>query len=305
MIFKGLAAAAAVAWALGLVVLQPLSEPIGPETYANNTYWARELRWGALLALVLALIVLSGGRRRANWSIVAGGCAWLAADVVLDRFDVDQGAAWFAAGAAVVALAGCAVVAAPRPGSLRAAAIVAAVASGLATATESPTDTEMGLHLGSAAVGSLLALVAVAAAAGRRRVPIAVPVLAAAVPWLLRFNPLPDGMLWFGCFAFTVLLVVAVVALATPHVGQHGIVATIAAITLPVMLLPLTLASVLVQSGKPFTLLAANPPIEVDEDVILIVLAIPVGIVLDHVLRGFSPEPAVPDTRPRASLSRQ
>ncbi|MBG0568702.1 hypothetical protein [Actinoplanes aureus] len=45
LVMVTLAAVSAVVWALGVTVLQPLSEPTGPDFFGeNNTYWARELR---------------------------------------------------------------------------------------------------------------------------------------------------------------------------------------------------------------------------------------------------------------------
>ncbi|MBG0569023.1 hypothetical protein [Actinoplanes aureus] len=183
-------------------------------------------------------------------------------------------------------------------------ATVAAVASGVATATESPTDVEPALTTGSAAVGSLLALVAVAAAvhaAGPLSRPptrrtVQVSALAGATPWLLRYvSPQPSGGRYLAIFAFTVLLVVSVVALAGPraesrrHRYGHAAVAAIVAVTLPAMYLPLALLAIVLQIGEPFTELAANTPINTaDEDVVLIALTIPIGLVLARILRDFT-----------------
>src|SRR5690349_19519321 len=100
-----LAAVSAAVWAYGMVVLQPLSEPGGPDAYgSNNTYWARELRWGALIALLVAVLAQAGGSRRALRVTVAGATGWLAADLVLDRIDPGSGTVALAAGGAVAAL---------------------------------------------------------------------------------------------------------------------------------------------------------------------------------------------------------
>ncbi|MBG0569197.1 hypothetical protein [Actinoplanes aureus] len=308
LVLLGSAAASAVAWALGVTVLQPLSEPTGPDAFAeDNTYWARELRWGALIALLLVLILLARGGRWTTWGVLVSGCAWLAVDVGLDRIDYNSDSTKLGIGAAAAALICCAVVmvvpAVPRPNALLAVAMVAAVASGMATATESPTDVEPALNTGSAAVGSLLALVAVAAAVQTAgpvdrpgvRTTVAVGILALATPWLLRHVwPQPSGARLLVTFAFAVLLVVVVVALAKTRPGprqdrySYGVVAAIAVVALPMMLWPLALLALVVQIGRPFTELAANTPIHsADADAVMIVLTIPMGLILARTLRNF------------------
>ncbi|MBW6435693.1 hypothetical protein KZ829_18280 [Actinoplanes hulinensis] len=297
-VLLSLAAVSAAMWAVGVTILQPLSEPEGPDAYGeNNTYWARELRWGALIALILMVIVCARGDRRATRAVWAGGLLWFGADLGLDRIDQDSGTMRLAIGAAVVSLAGCAAVRAvsrmPRTGTLLTTATVAAVASGLVTITESPTDIEVALHLGSAAVGSLLASVAVAAAVRAAAVVsptrVAVGVLLTTVPWLLRYvSPQPSAGRVIGAYAFTVLLVVIVAAIALRR-DDHTPVAVIAALVLPVSWLPLTLATIVLRIGAPFTALAANPPVNTaDEDVVLILVAIPIGLILGRILWAFA-----------------
>ncbi|MEU4421689.1 hypothetical protein AB0F81_13780 [Actinoplanes sp. NPDC024001] len=311
-----LAAASAAIWAVGVTVLQPLSENIDPGLMVeDHRYWTRELRFGALMALVLVLIVLARGGRRATGAVLAGGCAWLAADVVLDRMDHVSGTAQLAIGAAAVALlcgaaasatpvcgaAASAARAEPRPDALLTVATIAAVGSGLATLTDSPTGTEPELRAGSAVVGSLLALVAVLAAAqaagpvsrSRARTVIPAGVLAAAVPLLLRYaSPRVSGGVFLAVFAFTVLLVVIVVALARPQPRSQWrcpAAAVIATGALTVMFPPLMIFSALLQTGEPFTALAGNPPVdEAEVDALVVLLAVPIGLVLGSVLRGFT-----------------
>ncbi|WP_229070280.1 hypothetical protein [Actinoplanes sp. DH11] len=322
-----LAAAAAVLWAVGVTELQPLSEPAGPDAFGeNNTYWARELRWGALLALVVTLIVLGRGGRWASLGALIAGGAWLATDIWLDRAGFTSGTTAFFIGAAVVALiCGGAVIPIPAraatpaepsndhpgrpaspvpgPGVTFAAALVAAVAAGVVTATESPTDVETGLNLGSAAAGSLLALVAVAGAAAtgrpRARAALVTAVLAGAVPWLVRLvQPMPSGGRWLGILAFTVLLVVAVVALAgarhdiASHAARYGGVAILAATLMPVTFMILTVAGTVTQAGAPWTALAGNPAIhDADSDIVLVAGAIPIGLLLALVTWGVRHDP--------------
>ncbi|MBL7255872.1 hypothetical protein [Paractinoplanes lichenicola] len=264
--------AAAVLWAL---MFRPLTEPAG-----NNSYWVRELRWAALIALVLVLIVLAQGGRRTTYGALGVGVAWLAADIAIDRAGLST--IGLALGATAAGLACWAVVTTlpfvREPNVPLAVAIVAAVASGLATATESPTGTEPALALGSAATGSLLALTAVlAAGAGARAAALAV-----AAPWLLRYAlPEPSGVRWLAVFAFTVLLIGLLAGRAR---------AALAAVVIPLMLLPLVLLSALLPSGRLLTALAGHPPIGPgDEDVVLIVLAVPIGVVLARTMVAFSP----------------
>ncbi|MCY1136653.1 hypothetical protein OWR29_01485 [Actinoplanes sp. Pm04-4] len=331
-----LAVVSAAAWVYGVIELQPLSEP-GPDGYAeNNTYWLRELRWGALLALVLAAIAQAGGTRQALRAMTVAGALWLTTDVALDRYDHLPHATTLAITAVLfyctvastgpIANLGPTTDAGPsasataninpsanatakagaggwRPGVLRAVAVVAAVASGLVAGVESPTDTEPELTSGAATVAFLLALVAVAtavhAAGSFRQRMLAPALLVAAVPWLIRFaSPQPTTGRAFATFAYLVVLVVIVVALSRPHTRQrlrdHAAAAAITAVMVPLVLLPLTLLSIVWQTGKPFTAFAGNPPINTaDEDILLVILAVPVGLVLHKALQGL-----LPDKRP-------
>ncbi|MEU7399577.1 hypothetical protein, partial [Streptomyces albogriseolus] len=62
-----LSAAAVVLWAYGVTVLQPLTEPIGPWSErlpGNNAYWARDLRFMAIMAVALGLVLAGRGHLR-------------------------------------------------------------------------------------------------------------------------------------------------------------------------------------------------------------------------------------------------
>ncbi|WP_375372827.1 hypothetical protein, partial [Micromonospora sp. S-DT3-3-22] len=86
----GLAALAVPLWAVGMTVWQPLTEPVGPWSERlpeTSTYWARDLRFLALMAVASGLVLAGGGRR--SWlvpAVLLGGGA-LAADVAVDRAD--------------------------------------------------------------------------------------------------------------------------------------------------------------------------------------------------------------------------
>ncbi|MEV1145777.1 hypothetical protein, partial [Micromonospora sp. NPDC049799] len=87
-----LAVVAAALWAVGMTVLQPLTEPIGPwpETLPPiDTYWARDLRFAAIVAAVLGLVLAGRGDRRWSAPAVVLGGLWAAADVAVDRVDPD------------------------------------------------------------------------------------------------------------------------------------------------------------------------------------------------------------------------
>ncbi|MER7282143.1 hypothetical protein ABT369_47715 [Dactylosporangium sp. NPDC000244] len=85
--------AGAVFWAVGLTRLQSLTEPVGEEVASNNTYWARDLRWMAIVAVAVAFVVAArssaaGLGRVRSWCLVAGFTVVVAADLVCDRLDV-------------------------------------------------------------------------------------------------------------------------------------------------------------------------------------------------------------------------
>jgi hypothetical protein len=87
-------------------ILQPSTEPVGPGAIAeNNTYWVRDLRFSAIIVLVLGLILAFRGHGARSGLSIAAGAGWLVADLALDRADVAGGEA-----AALLAVAGCAVV---------------------------------------------------------------------------------------------------------------------------------------------------------------------------------------------------
>ncbi|GLW33725.1 hypothetical protein [Actinoplanes regularis] len=329
VVLVSLAATSAVVWALGVTVLQPLSEPTGPDAYGeNNTYWARELRWGALIAGILVLLVYVRGDRRATRGVLLGGGAWLAADICLDRIDPTSGTVGLAICAAVVAVLACAVAGdvpvVPRPQALLTVATVAAIMSVMATQNESPTDTEPALNLGSAAVGSLLAAVAVVAAVRAAgsvsvlRAVVAAPigVALAAAPWALRHRyPQPNDARYYGGFVLAALLLLAVVVLAgpRPRTWQHWLrypaALAVGAVTLPVMMMPLMYMFIILPFGNVFTALADNPPINsADSDIVMIFIAVPIGLVLGRLLRGLTfgrpsrppaPRPAAARVNPR------
>ncbi|MEU7917395.1 hypothetical protein [Micromonospora zamorensis] len=196
-----LSAAAVVLWAYGVTVLQPLTEPIGPWSEnlpGNNAYWARDLRFMAIMAVAVGLVL--AGRGHLRWSrsaVLLGGC-WVAADVAIDRVDPIGVRA-----TVLLAVGGCAVLgalaatlwrrerrapsaqggeapeaaergapsavergapSAAERKTLTGAACVAGVLTLVAAGIESPTDREPELNQGALATAALLVVLAVGAA---------------------------------------------------------------------------------------------------------------------------------------------
>lgn len=172
-----LSAAAVVLWAFGMTVLQPLTEPIGPWSEnlpGNNAYWARDLRFMAIMAVAIGLVL--AGRGQLRWSqpaVLLGGC-WVAADVAIDRVDpigvratvllAVGGCAVLGALAAVLLWRERATPPAVERKTLTGAACVAGVLTLVAAGIESPTDREPELNQGALATAALLVVLAVGAA---------------------------------------------------------------------------------------------------------------------------------------------
>jgi hypothetical protein len=109
----------AALWAYGIAVLQPLCEPGSPlwDGAQNNTYWARDVRWSAILAVVAALVAAARGSARRGIAAAGAGLIWIGADLVLDRIDPGRPALMPATVTAGVILTGVAVVLAVAPSS--------------------------------------------------------------------------------------------------------------------------------------------------------------------------------------------
>jgi hypothetical protein len=308
------AAGAAVLWAIGTVLLQPSSEPPAGSVGENNTYWARELRWSAIMAIVLAVVVCAGARRQATRLALAGGLACLAIDIWLDRTEPSLGTVPLSIAAAAVAVGGCYQATAsrgrPHRAGLLVVAGVAAILSAVALLTESPSDTEPALNPGSAAASSALALVAIGAAlsltvrsswTGRAAACLAIA-FAGTTPWLLRhWYPRMSTERLLVAFAFAALLVllVAVVAWGRPDTPGQWLrfpaVFIGAVLTFPLLLMPVLIAVMIFGVCRPLTALAGNPPIHAaDSDVIYVLPATLAGLVLGLLLTI-----AAPHDRPR------
>ncbi|MEV4724937.1 hypothetical protein [Micromonospora humida] len=87
----GLAALAVPLWAIGMTRWQPLTEPVGPWSERlpeASTYWARDLRFLALMAVACGLVLAGAGRRQWLTPAVLLGGGVLAADIAVDRADL-------------------------------------------------------------------------------------------------------------------------------------------------------------------------------------------------------------------------
>ncbi|SCG68182.1 hypothetical protein GA0070614_4356 [Micromonospora coxensis] len=306
----GLAVVAAVLWAVGMTVLQPLTEPVGPwsETLpGNNTYWARDLRFLAILAVAAGLVLAGGGRRDAAVPAVLLAGGWLAVDVAVDRADP------YGAGATVaLAVAGCLAVAATatlvrRPARaapdrpvLAGTACVAAVLVLVATLIESPTDREPELDPAALATAGLLLALTVAGALAaapaspspgtrrpdgsplpvtaerRRRYAVAAGIAVVGLVGLVLVRAVEPGHRLTPAAALGTVLLAGVTLLAwdwpdgRPTWWRHGL-ATLVAAVLPVgLMVAVAVVTGMLRLAAPLTALAGNSPINsADSDVLL------------------------------------
>jgi hypothetical protein len=172
----GCAVGAAVFWGINLALWQPATEQSGGvllfSIAENNTYWARDLRFCAVVAIVSAVLLAGRGGPLARSTGLAVGAGWLGADLVLDRADVGGDAT-----AVVLALAGglaaaaTAVLVVRRTGdadpgrrSLVLSGAIGAALTPLVAGIESPTDTEAALTPAALTLGALLTVLTLALA---------------------------------------------------------------------------------------------------------------------------------------------
>ncbi|ADD41616.1 hypothetical protein [Stackebrandtia nassauensis] len=171
------AMAAAIWWALGITVIQPMIEPL--QTAENNTYWLRDVRWLALLVIVLAFVWSFRGDKRLSAMAAGALVVGIAVDILLDRFDddfmtrnfdfVESSSIRWGAYLVVILVPGAWIRAKfqpnrPSPRVSMMAAMVAAVAAGFASALESPTDREWYLAASALVLVALLTAIGVGAA---------------------------------------------------------------------------------------------------------------------------------------------
>ncbi|MFI6268445.1 hypothetical protein [Micromonospora zamorensis] len=318
-----LSAAAVVLWAFGVTVLQPLTEPIGPWSErlpGNNAYWARDLRFMAIMAVALGLVL--AGRGHLRWSrsaVLLGGC-WVAADVAIDRVDPIGVRA-----TVLLAVGGCAVLgvlagvllwreratppAAERK-TLTGAACVAGVLTLVAAGVESPTDREPELNQGALATAALLVVLAVGAALAaapartRTRVGLAAGLAVAALAGVALVRAVAPGTRLLPETALGAVLLTGVTLLAWDWPGgrpvwRHHALAALAALLGPVAFLLATAIPmmILLPIGATFTALAGNSPINAaDSDLLVSLCGLLSGIAMALLLAwppalGYRPGP--------------
>ena len=286
--------AAGALWTVNLTRVQPLTEPAGPWhglTVGNNAYWARDLRWMAIVAAVAALLAVS----RWAWTLAPG---WIAADLVLDRLDV-RATAPVAVAIAVVVTAFFVTTRTGRDAA-RTGAIVAAALVPLAAGIESPTDTEAALNPMAAAVAAVLVLAALVGVFAVRDAAIGDPAasrdasirdasictalavagLAAVCGALIAWSRIePPGARLAPVVLLGIVLTAAVVALTATR--RPAVQAAVSALAYPVLMFGAVLLSVVLSLGGPFTTLAGNPPVHGgDEDVIVTIGGLAAGLLL-------------------------
>ncbi|MGW2623157.1 hypothetical protein [Micromonospora taraxaci] len=299
-----ISAAAVVLWAIGVTVWQPLTEPLGPWSEhlpGNNAYWARDLRFMAIIAVTLGLVV--AGRGQVRWSgpaVVLGGL-WIAADVAVDR--ADPVGTW---ATVLLAVGGCALLgvfaaillwrdrdtpsAADRR-ALTGAACVAGVLVAVAAGIESPTDREPELNQGGLATAALLVVLTVVAALAaapdrsRVRVGLAAGLAVVCLLGVGLVRAVPPGSRLLPQLALWTVLLTGVTLLAWDWPGgrpvwRHHTLAVLAALAGPFALLVVTaVAMMLVPIGATFTALAGNSPINsADSDVLLSLAGLLAGL---------------------------
>ncbi len=280
---------AAVVWAVGMAVYQPIMEPHGvwtdqstgqtyPALASNNTYWPRDLRLLAVMLAVAAVILLGRGARRGLFAAASLGVLWVAADVVFDRLQVHgQGTAIWLTGGAILVFAVAAALGWTRAdGNETARRVVAAVASVLACdvllvvspwdpseegARELRIETQMWWLRAPLILMLLAVVVCLAASRSARRWHAA----AWAAPYLILFGlvtaaaAVTNGGIGFGALSLSVLAPLPVVAAHTRSAGRVGLNAAVnAAVLVPLVIVAYFACSPL---SRFLTHLAGNPPV--------------------------------------------
>jgi hypothetical protein len=285
-------------WAVSLAIYQNRMEPRGfwvdPSTGdlharlgSNNTYWPRDVRELAILLAVAGVIVI--GRASVRALIVAAtlGVAWLAADIWLDRIEIDGlSAMGWLAGAGCAALVAAAIAARGGPPSERlrylaagTAAVLAAVPLGITNPWDEPLTgrdeirinyaiTTMDIMLIVALLAVAVALVAPMLTTVRSRLLVPAGALVVGLGLVLEIVlDRPPGRAFI--LVPVVLLPLALMTTAAARDVSVGRLALVGAVT--VSLLPCVLAgleSFGTWLGGELTTLALNPPINsADEDV--------------------------------------
>ena len=298
MVGLGGAGAAVLVWASNLTLLQRLTEPAKPwhdEWAENNTYWARDLRWTVLVAIVAGLVLaFRGDRWRSAGAWLAVG-ALVGVDLAVDRHDLAgrPAAAWLSAAVCAPLFLGWLLArrgSAPGRVPLILAASVAAATAPLAAGIES-ADTESALAPAALVTGVLLVVMAVgcAVAAAPRRSPRrlavagAVAVAASGAVALLVFDAGPETLSYVGAGG---LLLGGVAVLVCPWKPGMAIAAIGMLVGYPVLSIALLLFFAIGWPvGPEFTRIAGNPPVNAaDTDLIILPVGVLSGLILGALL---------------------
>ncbi|WP_329007518.1 hypothetical protein OG271_17430 [Micromonospora rifamycinica] len=280
----GLAALAVVCWAVGTTRWQPLTEPVGPwaeRLPGEHTYWARDLRFLALTAVVAGLVLAGGGRRPSTLRAVLLGGGALVADVAVDRADpTGPGATvllvavgWLAVG--ITATLGVRGDAAPGPDRavLAGLPVVTAVLVLVAVSTRSPTGREPELGPAVLVTGLLLlastVVGALAAAPGpvRPRLAVAVGMAVVGGVGLPLVRPVGPADRLFPAAVLGAVLLVGVALLTRPWPDgrpawrRHVLLVPVTVVVPLALLSGALLVSAALRLGAPLTTLAGNSPI--------------------------------------------
>ncbi len=157
----------ALVWALDLVLVKL---PAGVGLPGNNTYWARDIRFMAITAIFVGVVLVARGSLRVALPATAGFGVWIVADIQLDRRTLSgsTNALVVALVAGVVVAAACAVARRnahfDRLG-LTVAAMIALAMAPFALAMESPTDSETSLLVLRLSMGATFIVLGAASAA--------------------------------------------------------------------------------------------------------------------------------------------
>ncbi|MDG4825541.1 hypothetical protein O7635_27145 [Asanoa sp. WMMD1127] len=317
----GCALGAAVLWGVDLARWQPVLEfGIGQ----NNTYWARDLRFSAIVAIVLAVLLAGRGTRLSRWAGPAVGIGWIGADLAIDRAGIEGGGVAVALAAAGAAVAVAAAVLVSRraegePGrrTLTVSAAIAAALTPLVAGIESPTDTEAALTPAAVSLGAVLATLTVALAlttAPRRAYAVAVVVGFVAVVGLVLCRVLDPGnrlapmMLLGTALLAGVALLTGDLPRGALEVLRHLPKLLVLLVLYPAVVLFMVLATAyLVPVPAWLTALSGNAPVNAaDSDTLYALVGVATGYVIGWLLlaidRAFVPPP-VPAEEPPSRVS--
>ncbi|AEV83863.1 hypothetical protein ACWT_2578 [Actinoplanes sp. SE50] len=274
----------AALWAYGIAVLQPLTEPDSRwwEMAQNSSYWARDLRWGAIVASCLALIVLAGGARWPTRGVAAGGVGWIVVDLLMDRADPGRPALPLTLGVGVLVVATAAVVCTRcgrrtslRPPVLRTVAVIGVLSAISMLGVGSPSGGEPQLpptRLAVVLLHIVLAWIATLTAAAPVAASRAAATTGVALGWVVltvffAHSP-PDALVWL-LLAGSGLFVAGIWSVGHPSApaGLRAAVTISGALIIPIMCMVIGYATIII--GPDMTRMAGNESLNGDEDMLL------------------------------------